>query len=51
MYKELSNLKIENIQDSDNSENSSNNTVIEAEKKEDIPDNISSLGCIENFNF
>merc|ERR1712115_582563 len=37
IVKELSNLKIENIQDSDNSENSSN-TVIEAEKKEKSPE-------------
>ena len=48
LYEELSNLKIENIQDSDNSENSSNNTVIEAEKNENsqerqkFPDNVAS---------
>ena len=30
LYEELSNLKIEKIQDSDNSDNSSNKTVIEA---------------------
>ena len=48
LYEELSNLKIENIQDSNNSENSSNNTVIEAEKsknsqeRQKFPDNVAS---------
>ena len=42
LYKDLSNLKIQEIQDSDNSDSSSNNTVIEAEKTQEIPDNVAS---------
>ena len=38
LYEELSNLKIEKIQDSDNSDNSLNKTVIEAEKTEKFPE-------------
>ena len=46
LYKDLSNLKIEDNQDSDNSDSSSNKTVIEAEKTEKVPDNVASCPSI-----
>ena len=35
-------MKIQDNQDSDKSDSSSNKTVIEAEKKENVPDNVAS---------
>ena len=55
LYEDLSNLKIQENQDSDNSDSSSNNTVIEAEKTQEIPDNVASCppipgGQVYNIN-